>query len=253
MTVGGASGLVDYVEPAEGSRRDSEHGSSVTVADEARPTGSRLPRRALLLLIVPILVGITGVVGNAFMPALINDHPLLLLALNARPRNLILAIHVPFVPWFLLGLFRAFVTDPFVYVLGRDYGSLAVDFMERRVAFMARGYRWLERVYQKGSVPLVLLVPGPGVCLLAGASGMPPKRFYTLNLVGTATSLVMYRFFGDYFSTYVEIVLGFIGEHRALLTTISVVLVVGGLGVRAYRMRRKARQVAKGATADRPG
>ena len=60
------------------------------------------------LLVVPIgIVSTLGLIGTVLTPPLAARHPLLLLALEARDRNLLLARHVGVVPYVLVGNARS--------------------------------------------------------------------------------------------------------------------------------------------------
>jgi hypothetical protein len=52
------------------------------------------PRRLLPLLVVPLVaLVIASNVGDALAPTLVNEHPVWLMALNARNRNLVLVVN----------------------------------------------------------------------------------------------------------------------------------------------------------------
>ena len=67
-------------------------------------TSSVPSRRHLALLVVPIAaVTALGALGTALTPYLAVHHPLVLLVLEARDRNLVLARHVALVPYVVVG------------------------------------------------------------------------------------------------------------------------------------------------------
>lgn len=193
--------------------------------------GRRAPRpralRRLSLLTVPLLVVFaTAALGNALAPALLADHPELLLALNATTRHLLLtSTTVAVVPWVLIGLLRRLVEDPFLYLIGRWHGDDALAWVDRK----AGGGRWLDLVRRRFRLlgyPLVALAPGGVVCLLAGASGMGPVAFLTLNLLGTLATLAALRTFGEEAAAPIAALVTFVGEHAVPLTAVSVTLTV---------------------------
>jgi hypothetical protein len=72
---------------------------------------TRLPLSALL---GPIAVFTAlGVVGTALTPPLAARHPLLLIAMEARDRNLLLARHVGVAVFLIVGSARRLISDPF--------------------------------------------------------------------------------------------------------------------------------------------
>ena len=105
-------------------------------ADEDREAGPARPkpsRRTMLLLVVPILVVVaSGFVANAFFPTLSTKHPLLLIALDARNRFLVLARHVDLVPFVIVAVLRRSFSDPLFYLLGRFYGDNAVRWLQKK-------------------------------------------------------------------------------------------------------------------------
>lgn len=183
----------------------------------------RPPPPRLAVLTVPLVVIFaTAALGNALAPALVEDHPALLLALNATTRHLLLTSgSVDVVPWVLLGLGRRLVEDPFLYLIGRWHGDAALAWVDRK----AGGGRWMDVVKRRFRLlgyPLVAVAPGGLVCLLAGASGMGPAAFLTLNIIGTLATLAALRAFGAEAAAPIDAVVTFVGEQVIPLTAITV-------------------------------
>ena len=88
-------------------------------------------------------------------------------------------------------------------------GGMVVDISGRRVVFLV-------------------------ICLLAGASGMRPLTFFTLNLSGTLARLYAIRWLGDVFADPIESILGFIQDYRVPLLVLTVSL-VGWTFLREWR------------------
>jgi membrane protein DedA with SNARE-associated domain len=97
--------------------------------------------------------------------------------------------------------------------------------MERRTPTFGELMRRLERAFEKASYPLVLILPNNPVCLLAGASRMPPVVFVVLNIVGTAGRLILLRIVGDAFQKPIDWLLSQISAYRLPLTVFSIVIV----------------------------
>lgn len=204
-------------------------------AEESRP---RLPRRKLLLIVGPIVVlAIVGTVTTALTPALAARHPLLLIILEARNRNLILAREVDFLPFLVIATLRRTLTDPLYFLLGRYYGDRAVRWLEVK-AGMGSYARMMETIFRKASYPAVFFFPGAIVCALAGVVGMPFPVFMVLNLTGTICAVVTLKLFGNVFAAPVEAVVGFFDRNLLVTTSISIVLVA--LSVWAGRVQGKA-------------
>ena len=186
-----------------------------------------LRRRRLTLLLVPIacLVVATNV-GNAFFPTLSTNHPLLLLALDARNRNVILvANQLDALPYYLVGGLRLLAADPLFYLLGYWYGEPALQWVEARSGTGGRFLRAMERFFAKAAYPLVFLAPNNYFCLFAGASRMPPPAFLVLNVGGTVARLVAIRAVGDLFDEPIDDVLDFLQRYRWPLTALTVTIV----------------------------
>ncbi len=196
-------------------------------------TGTR--RRRLALLTAPLAaLAASALAGNLLVAALVHSHPLVLLALNATTRHLVLtATTVDPVPYVLVALVRRSLENPFLYLLGRWYGDDAVAWIDRR----AGGGWWLrpvQRGFRTWGIPIVALFPGGVVCVLAGASGMHWATFATLTVVGTLATVLLIRSFGGAISGPVELLVEFAAQNWVWLTVLTVAL--AGLW---WRMRRR--------------
>lgn len=168
---------------------------------------------------------VVGFIATALTPALAARHPLLLITLEARNRNLILAREVAVVPFVLVATCRRILTDPLYFLLGRYYGDGAIRWLEQK-AGGGSYVRFLERAFGKASYPMVFLAPGAVVCALAGTVGMRFPVFLVLNVCGTVAAVIVLRAFGDIFAEPVEDLIAFFDRNLVTTTVISVVLVV---------------------------
>lgn len=195
----------------------------------------------MLAISVPLgVIATAAVVGNALAPPLAVNHPLVLLALNATTRHLVLtSTSVDFVPYLFVGLGRRLLEDPFLFLLGRWYGDDAVAWVDAKVgggrflSFVQRNFHWVGWL-------LVAVVPGGVVCVLAGASRMRTAVFLVLNVGGTVATILALRRFGDVFAGPVDATLAFLGDNVVVLTGLSVLLT----GLFVLRRRRSAQGVA---------
>jgi membrane protein DedA with SNARE-associated domain len=194
-------------------------------------------RRRLVLLAAPVVVLFTaGLIGTAFAPALLAREPLLLIAMSPLFRHLALASgRVELLPFVAIAVTRLFATDPFLYAIGREYGPEAVDWVETRSGGAGRMVRAVKRAFARAGVLVLFLSPGPLVCLLAGAARMPIATFVTVNLLGTAAAVLLIRTFGLAFAAKLDLVRGFVEGNIAVLTGISVVLVLTSVVVKRRR------------------
>ncbi len=198
--------------------------------DVAGPSPSdELPkpsRRTLILLIAPIIILSTaGTIATAFTPTLATQHPLLLIALDARNRMLVLAREVDLVPFVVVAVLRRSLSDPLFYLLGRLYGDRAIRWLEKKGGG-GELVKLTERWFAKASYLMVFLFPGAIVCALAGATRMRPVAFAACNIAGTVASVSAVRIFSDTISSPVEALLGFFDRNLVLTTSITVGLVV---------------------------
>jgi len=182
----------------------------------------------LWLIVAPILVLlVASYVGDALAPTLVNDHPLLLIALNARNRNLVLATnHIDTVPYYVVGTLRLLLSDPLFYLLGVFYGDAAVKWMERKAPTYGQLMRTLERFFAVAAYPLIFIAPNNYICLFAGAAGMPLVAFFVVNIAGTITRLYVLRVVGDVLDAPINRVLEFINDYRVPLLVVTVGIVV---------------------------
>src|SRR3954447_19623131 len=96
----------------------------------------RPPSRRIVTIVVAILITFTvaGTLGNIFLAPLRKDHPLVVLLLDARNRQLILVSNrMGVVAFVLVGSMRRMVSDPLYYMLGYWYGEGAVRWMEQKL------------------------------------------------------------------------------------------------------------------------
>ncbi len=187
------------------------------------------PSRAHLWMVLgPLIVlVIAAQIGDALAPTLVTEHPLLLITLNARNRNLVLTTNLlDTVPYYTVGFLRLLASDPLFYLLGFWYGDAGLKWVEKRSSSFGGMLRTWEWAFKKAAWPLVAIAPNNFICLFAGAAGMAPSVFITLNLVGTAVRLYLIRWLGETFEKPIDWVLDFIRDYRIPLTIAAVALVV---------------------------
>lgn len=171
---------------------------------------------------------VLGTVATALTPTLLAEHPLLLVALEPRNRNLLLtADRVDAVPFVVFATIRRVASDPIYFALGHLYGDGAVRWVERQVGGTgARSVRLVEKVFARARGPLVFLFPGLLVCVLAGATGMRTRTFLALNLAGTVAAVLALRAFADPLEPVIGPVTDFVEANQTWLTALTVALVV---------------------------
>lgn len=201
------------------------------------PAPRRPSRRAMTLLSVPLVaVLVMGYVGDALAPSLVDTHPAWLIALNARTRNLALVTN-DLGPWtfYVIGVVRLLASDPLFFLLGHWYGDAAVTWMERRTHTWGDLLRQIEGWFGKAAYPIVFVAPNNFICLFAGASGMPVRAFFAVNLAGTVFRLWLVRRFGEAFEGPLDGVVDWIAANRSVLLVISIALVLLSIALEAKR------------------
>ena len=192
---------------------------------EERPAG-RPSRSRVALVVAPIVALIAaGYTGDALTTTLAEDHPLLLVLLNARSRILVLTTNqLDAVSYYLAAGVRLLASDPLFYLLGVWYGDAMIVWVEKRSKTFGEQIRLYEQAFAKAAYPLVFIMPNPYICLFAGASGMRVRSFFTLNIAGTVARLYLIRRLGEAFNEPIQGVLGFFGRYRLPLFIASVAL-----------------------------
>jgi membrane protein DedA with SNARE-associated domain len=222
------------------------------------PGPSAPPRRVLWALVVPIvLLTAAGALGNALLPTLSTHHPLLLIGLDARNRQLLLAAHrVGLTAFMVVAVVRKFASDPFFYGLGRLYRGAAVTFLERQSGRAARGVEFTERVFRRAALPLVALWSGSVVCTLAGATEMHPVTFVVVDIAGSVIEVyALWAVAGHLRGTLTEVTT-WIAANQTWLTVLTATI-VAALVVWDWRRGRTALALLEGLAptdpADGPG
>jgi membrane protein DedA with SNARE-associated domain len=200
----------------------------------------RTGRIPIAWLLAPFgVVAATSIVADWIWPSLINDHPLLLLAMSAKNRFLLLtAPQLGALAFFVVGFARLLLTDPITYVLGRQYGEQALTWIEDKTSTAKPGrsfIRGAERLFERSAPLVILIAPSALWCMLAGAARMRVVTFITCNVVGTVARLTLFWFAADALRAPLESMLETIEEFQTPLIGVTV-----GLGVlQAVRTRRR--------------
>lgn len=212
----------------------------VSDAPHAEP-GSRPPRwlgPALISAVVALWV--VGFATSASAPKLLKDDPTLLMALNPRYRYMVVAApEIQPLTFFLIGLGRLLLSDPIYFALGWFFGDRAIRFFED--ALGEQTVSQTRAMFLRAAPVMALFFAGPVICVLAGAAKMRPRRFFTLNVIGTAAIVLALRAFSDALDGPIKWFLRFNDRNYrwlmviTIVTTVFVVLRVGSRQVRAAR------------------
>jgi membrane protein DedA with SNARE-associated domain len=210
---------------------DTEQPRERSELDEAR-------RRRTLLYAAPVAFFYAGsFVGVAFMPYFLSKAPLLLVLLSPVFRHIVLVSRaVDAFSLFAVVVPRHFAPDMFAFLLGRQFGVAALEWVESNSVASGKFMRWLERLFGRFGFLVLLLSPDPVVSTLAGVVRLPLPLFVAANLTGTVGTIVVARYFGDVLDAPIRALVAFFQTHLFVVTVASLLLV---LAVNWYQ-RRKA-------------
>ena len=171
-------------------------------------------RKAVLTFTTMLFV--IGTIGSNIGPALVDNHPSLVLALSSRNRNLFGSVpYIDVIPYAAIGFVRILIAGIALYLVGRWYGQRALGWVEGNLGELPAIYRWTEKAVEKGGWVALVLMPGSNiVCLLLGHKCMDAKRFIPLLSIGIAIKLVVLRLGGDQFEDQIKSFLSAIEQYQ---------------------------------------
>ena len=207
----------------------------------------------LKLLAIPIVgLIVLSNVGDALAPDYVNSHPLRLIAMNARNRNLILVTNqLDAASYYIVGSLRLLIGDPLFFLVGWWYGDTALQWMEDRTKTFGGWLRQWESWFGKAAYPLVVIAPNQYICLFAGSAGMSVAGFAIANVVGTFGRLYLIRRLGEAFERPIDDVLDFIARYRGPLLVMSIAIFTFVM-VRELRQGKEELETLEEAVEDRP-
>ena len=185
----------------------------------------RQRRRRLTILLIPIVAfSVAGTIVNLSAPVLIHDHPLIVIFFQPINRYLIVAsTRVELWEFFAVAFFRLTLTDPLYFLLGRWYGTGALDWIENKTGNTGM-IPFVKKWFGRAGPVIVFAAPNAYVCLLAGASRMNLRLFIALNLVGTMCRLVLIKAFGDVLEPVIDPILDFVRRYQWQLVGLSILI-----------------------------
>jgi len=191
-------------------------------------------RKAVLTFTTMLFV--IGTIGSNIGPALVDNHPSLVLALSSRNRNLFGSVpYIDVVPYAAIGFVRILIAGVALYFVGRWYGEKALGWVEGNLGELPAIYRWTEKAVDKaGSVALVLMPGSNVVCLLLGHKRMSAKRFIPLLSIGIVIKLVVLRLGGDQFEDQIRSFLSGIEQYQWYFVAVL-------FGISFFQSMRKGR------------
>lgn len=211
----------------------------------ASPGGPRVaelpPRvRGLVLGSLAVLT-VAGALGTAFSPYLLVEQPLLLVALSADNRHVLLAAaQVPPLPLWVVGTVRRMLSLLLTYGLGALYGPAAIRWTAGRFPRVGRLVAWLERLLARWGP--ALLVPFSSYTLvgLAGVTRMPLRRFLWGAGLGNALYMAAAVWLGEAVARWSALFIAWLAQHLVESTVVCVLAVV------VQQLLRRRRRVRGG-------
>ena len=176
------------------------------------------------------LTVVLGWVGDALWASLVDHHPLTLIALNAKPRYLLLTVNdIQTWMFYLFATARLVCTKPLVWLVGAWYGPRAMVWAEGRSERGGRMIRWMERHFARFGWAIVLVTSNNIVSLLAGSAGMHLGLYILLATVGTLVRLWLLDLIGEALTKPIDSIIAFVGHHRPAIVALSITVVVVGV------------------------
>src|SRR3954454_11838717 len=171
---------------------------------------------AVLIGVIAALV-VASNVGTILAANLAKDHPLALLALSARNRHLLLAVAagIGAVPYAAVSAVRLLIPAVAFFLLGTWYGDRGLRWLERQAGGTPKSIRWVERWFDRASLPIVFLMVGSNlVCLLAGARRLPVRTYAIVLAAGILVRLAFFWFLGKALQDPLEVVLDWLNRYQ---------------------------------------
>lgn len=208
--------------------------------EEALPPAVPAHVRRVVLALVAVLA-VVGPVSTALSPTLIVEAPLLLVALSAVNRHIVLAAaHVDPVPLLLVGSARRMLSLLATYGLGYLYGAAALSWAEARHPRVARLVRWCEDWLQRVGPALLVVMSSYTLMGLAGATRMRLRTFLLASGLGNLIYVAAVVWLGDAVSAWSRPLLAWLARHLVEATVICIALV---LAQQLWRRRRGASRI----------
>lgn len=171
-------------------------------------------------------VTVASLVGTALSPYLLVKHPLLLVAISPAAHHVVLAAaSVDPAPLIAVAAARRVLTGIAAYGLGYLYGRATLGWLEGRYPRLARLVAWIERLFSRWGVWLLVVVPAPTVAVFAGAARSHFIAFLVALSLGHAIWNAVTVFVGDAVAIWTDLLTSFLGEHLLESTLICVALV----------------------------
>jgi membrane protein DedA with SNARE-associated domain len=177
-------------------------------------------------LAVTALLTVAGTLGTAFSPYLLVEMPLVLVALSADVRHLVLvAANTDFLPVLIVGVPRRALGMATMYGLGLTYGQPMLGMLEEKAPRLGGALRWCERLLARRGSFILVVAPAYTFGALAGIARLKARWFIPAMLIGQAVYITAGYFFGEQLRSFTVPLLAFVTEHLVASTAVCVAFV----------------------------
>ena len=207
---------------------------SDTVLVEPTPT----PRSAPLWLAGFVALVVCTNVAN-IITSLVERHPLLLVGLSARNRNIVLAApSLPAWQWAIVGALRLAASATVCHMIGRCYGDRALRWFWRFLGMPAEQVARFEQGVARAEWAFVPFFVGSNIVwALTGAAATTWRRLVPMFVVGLAARLALLWWLAKTFEDELRSVIDWLNRYQLWIVVGSLALVVLG-NVRNFRRGR---------------
>ena len=190
------------------------------------------------------LLTVVGTITGGAAPELLEKHPLLLVLGAPRYRWIVLvAPKVNALVLIIVAWLRLLLSDPVYFLIGWYYGDKAMIFFESLLGKQAMDST--RRFFQRATWILSAFAAGPVICAIAGLARVKPKRFFTLDIIGTLIISILLRLFAEALREPLQTLIDFNKKYSRWLLIITVSVMVVALIRSASKFKTLRDEVAK--------
>ena len=137
-------------------------------------------------------------------------------------------------------VWAAVLTGIGAYGLGFLYGRAALGWLDQRYPRVARLIAWIERLFMRWGVALLVVAPAPTVALFAGAARSHFFAFLLAVTAGHALWNSVTYYVGNTLAAWTDLLTSFIGENLLESTLVCVAAVALQQAFSSWSRRRRA-------------
>ncbi len=204
-------------------------GAQIEAGDaDALDEEERAPDRFRRTVIACSFIATAGTtIGTALSPYLLVEAPLLLLALSAEARHVVLvAASSPLLPVFVIAFARRIFSLSAAFGLGIHFGDRVVSWTQDRYPRLGRFVQWAQRLLAKVGPLMFILFPNHSLAALAGVARFRRAPFFIALVIGQCIWVPATYYFGAYFADWSTLLIDWLRAHlwESTLTCIAAVL-----------------------------